>query len=52
MGKPPVPTFPVRPAKSKVQFHLELETFSGPDDDSLSWDCVISDNIDKDTLAV
>ena len=52
MGKPPVPTFSVRPSKGKVQFHLELETFSGPVDDSFSWDCVISNVIDKDTHTV
>ena len=52
MGKPPVPSFSVRLAKGKVHFCVEVETFSGPDDDPFSWDSVISSDVDKDSLAV
>ena len=50
MGKPPVPTFSVRPAKDKVRFKSEIETFTGPVDVPLQWHCVTSDVLDVNPL--
>ena len=50
MGKPPVAVFSVKPEKDKVRFSSVSETFSGPVDVPLQWDCVTSDIMDKDPL--